>query len=92
MPPLERVPIITHLSAYSKEKVISAIKYELDHGGQGFYVLPRIKGFEEVMEFLEQLFPNVEIAIAHGKGPNPLSFKKKKNCGHAKSKSCFRKV
>ncbi|XP_059645388.1 ATP-dependent DNA helicase At3g02060, chloroplastic isoform X3 [Cornus florida] len=65
--PPERVPIRTHLSAYSKEKVISAIKYELDRGGQVFYVLPRIKGLEEVMEFLEQSFPNVDIAIAHGK-------------------------
>ncbi|GMN57362.1 hypothetical protein TIFTF001_026468 [Ficus carica] len=66
-PPPERVPIKTHLSAYSKDKVISAIKYELDRGGQVFYVLPRIKGLEEVMEFLEQSFPNVEIAVAHGK-------------------------
>ncbi|KAK9272159.1 hypothetical protein L1049_002530 [Liquidambar formosana] len=66
-PPPERVPIRTHLSAYSKERVVSAIKYELDRGGQVFYVLPRIRGLEEVMEFLEQSFPNVEIAIAHGK-------------------------
>ncbi|KAG8643859.1 hypothetical protein MANES_11G073900v8 [Manihot esculenta] len=66
-PPPERVPIKTYLSAYSKEKVISAIKYELDRSGQVFYVLPRIKGLEEVMDFLEQAFPNVEIAIAHGK-------------------------
>ncbi|KAI8018299.1 ATP-dependent DNA helicase [Camellia lanceoleosa] len=66
-PPPERVPIRTHLSAYSKEKVISAINYELDRGGQVFFVLPRIKGLEEVMEFLEQSFPNVKIAIAHGK-------------------------
>ncbi|KAA8548306.1 hypothetical protein F0562_004735 [Nyssa sinensis] len=66
-PPPERVPIRTHLSAYSKENVISAIKYELDRGGQVFYVLPRIKGLEEVMEFLEQSFPDIEIAIAHGK-------------------------
>lgn len=66
-PPPERVPIRTHLSSYSKEKVISAIKYELDRGGQVFYVLPRIKGLEEVMEFLEKSFPHVEIAIAHGK-------------------------
>ncbi|PKI52520.1 hypothetical protein CRG98_027092 [Punica granatum] len=66
-PPPERVPIRTHLSAYSKEKVISAIKYELDRDGQVFYVLPRIKGLEEVMEFLEQSFPDTEIAIAHGK-------------------------
>ncbi|PON35488.1 Transcription-repair coupling factor [Parasponia andersonii] len=66
-PPPERVPIKTHLSAYSKERIISAITYELDRGGQVFYVLPRIKGLEEVLEFLEQSFPIVEIAIAHGK-------------------------
>ncbi|XP_065867503.1 ATP-dependent DNA helicase At3g02060, chloroplastic [Euphorbia lathyris] len=66
-PPPERVPIKTHLSAYSKEKVMSAIKHELERDGQVFYVLPRIKGLEEVMGFLEESFPNVEIAIAHGK-------------------------
>lgn len=43
-PPPERVPIKTHLSTYTKERVISAIKHELDRGGQVFYVLPRIKG------------------------------------------------
>uniref|UniRef100_A0A803NA62 Helicase ATP-binding domain-containing protein n=1 Tax=Chenopodium quinoa TaxID=63459 RepID=A0A803NA62_CHEQI len=66
-PPPERVPIKTQLSAFSKENVVSAIKYELDRDGQVFYVLPRIKGLEEVMGFLEQSFPDVEIAIAHGK-------------------------
>ncbi|KAJ8773068.1 hypothetical protein K2173_028245 [Erythroxylum novogranatense] len=66
-PPPERVPIKTHLSGYSKEKVISAIKYELDRGGQVFYVLPRIKGLEEVRDFLEESLPDVEIAVAHGK-------------------------
>ncbi|XP_073062113.1 ATP-dependent DNA helicase At3g02060, chloroplastic [Primulina eburnea] len=66
-PPPERVPIRTHLFAFTKEKVIAAIKYELDRGGQVFYVLPRIKGLEMVMEFLEEHFPHIEIAIAHGK-------------------------
>ncbi|RDY11690.1 ATP-dependent DNA helicase, chloroplastic, partial [Mucuna pruriens] len=66
-PPPERVPIKTHLSPFSEDKVISAIKYELDRGGQVFYVLPRIKGLDEVMTFLVGSFPNVEIAIAHGK-------------------------
>lgn len=43
-PPPERVPIKTHLSSFGEDKVVSAIKYELDRGGQVFYVLPRIKG------------------------------------------------
>ncbi|KAK4792311.1 hypothetical protein SAY86_022746 [Trapa natans] len=47
--------------------VISAIKSELERGGQVFYVLPRIKGLKEVMEFLEQSFTDIELAIAHGK-------------------------
>ncbi|XP_078433798.1 DEAD/DEAH box helicase isoform X2 [Wolffia australiana] len=66
-PPPERVPIKTNLSSYSKEKILEAIKFELDRGGQVFYVLPRIKGLEEVMELLEESFPQVSIAIAHGK-------------------------
>lgn len=43
-PPPERIPIKTHLSSFREEKVIEAIKNELDRGGQVFYVLPRIKG------------------------------------------------
>ncbi|XP_008776976.2 ATP-dependent DNA helicase At3g02060, chloroplastic isoform X2 [Phoenix dactylifera] len=66
-PPPERVPIKTHLSSYSKDKVLSAIKFELDRGGQIFYVLPRIKGLEEIKEFLDQSLPDASIAIAHGK-------------------------
>ncbi|XP_058737655.1 ATP-dependent DNA helicase At3g02060, chloroplastic [Vicia villosa] len=66
-PPPERVPIKTQLSSFSKENAISAIKYELDRGGQVFYVLPRIKGLDEAMEFLQEAFPDVEIAVAHGK-------------------------
>ncbi|KAE9599567.1 putative DNA helicase [Lupinus albus] len=66
-PPPERVPIKTQLSSFSKDQVISAIKFELDRGGQVFYVLPRIKGLGEIMEFLKESFPDVEVAIAHGK-------------------------
>ncbi|CAN1126572.1 ATP-dependent DNA helicase At3g02060, chloroplastic [Linum perenne] len=66
-PPPERVPIKTHLSPYNEEKIALAIKNELDRGGQVFYVLPRIKGLEEVNDFLERSFPDVQIATAHGK-------------------------
>ncbi|KAL4577064.1 hypothetical protein LXL04_013165 [Taraxacum kok-saghyz] len=64
--PPQRIPIKTYLSEYSEEKVISAIQFELDRGGQVFYVLPRIQGLEEVLAFLEKSFPDVEVALAHG--------------------------
>lgn len=50
------MPIKTHLAAYSREKVLSAIKNELDRGGQVFYVLPRIKGNPLFSDFLYMSF------------------------------------
>ncbi|KAJ3671788.1 hypothetical protein LUZ60_007867 [Juncus effusus] len=66
-PPPERIPVKTEISCFSKEKVCSAIQYELDRDGQVYYVLPRISGLEDVKEFLDKSFPNVPIAVAHGK-------------------------
>jgi len=43
-PPPERVAVKTYVSAFSKERALSAIKFELQRGGQVFYVVPRIKG------------------------------------------------
>lgn len=48
-PPPERVAVKTYVSAFSKERAISAIKFELQRGGQVFYVVPRIKGHSFVI-------------------------------------------
>jgi len=47
-PPPERVAVKTYVSAFSKERALSAIKFELQRGGQVFYVVPRIKGHNSV--------------------------------------------
>ena len=47
-PPPSRRPIQTHLAPYNPEVVRSAIRQELDRGGQVFYVVPRIEGIEGV--------------------------------------------
>ncbi|KAF3334424.1 Transcription-repair-coupling factor [Carex littledalei] len=65
-PPPERVPVKTTVSLYSKNRVVAAIRHELDRGGQVYYVLPRIKGLEEVKASIEVFFPDVPIACAHG--------------------------
>jgi transcription-repair coupling factor (superfamily II helicase) len=44
----------------------SAIRNELDRGGQVFYVVPRVEGIEEVGGLLAQMVPTARIAIAHG--------------------------
>jgi transcription-repair coupling factor (superfamily II helicase) len=68
-PPPSRRPIKTHLSPYNPEVVRTAIRNELDRGGQVFYVVPRVEGIEELAGQLRQMIPSARIAIAHGQMP-----------------------
>lgn len=65
-PPPSRRPIKTHLSPYNSETVRTAIRQELDRGGQIFYVVPRIEGIEEKSAKIREMVPTAKIAIAHG--------------------------
>ena len=68
-PPPSRRPIKTHLSPYNPEVVRTAIRNELDRGGQIFYVVPRVEGIEEIGTQLRQMVPGIRINIAHGQMP-----------------------
>jgi transcription-repair coupling factor (superfamily II helicase) len=65
-PPPSRRPIKTHLAPYAAEAVRTAIRQELDRGGQIFYVVPRVEGIEETAGRLREMVPSARIAIAHG--------------------------
>ena len=65
-PPPSRRPIKTHLSPYDLETIRSAIRQEIDRGGQVFYVVPRVDGIEETSAVLRDSLPGVRLAIAHG--------------------------
>ena len=65
-PPPSRRPIKTHLSPYDAETIRSAIRQELDRGGQVFYVVTRVEGIEEIAAKLREMVPSARIAIAHG--------------------------
>lgn len=65
-PPPTRRPIKTHLAPLNPESVRSAIRQELDRGGQVFYVVPRVEGIEETTASLREMIPGGRFAIAHG--------------------------
>ncbi len=65
-PPPSRRPIKTHLAPYDAETIRSAVRQELDRGGQVFYVVPRVEGIEEIAGKLREMVPSARIAIAHG--------------------------
>ncbi len=65
-PPPSRRPINTHLSPYNPEAIRTAIRNELDRGGQVFYIVPRVEGIEEIASQLREMVPGMIIMIAHG--------------------------
>ncbi len=68
-PPPSRRPIKTHLSPYDPEAVRTAIRQELDRGGQVFYVVTRVEGIEETSARLREWVPGASLSIAHGQMP-----------------------
>ena len=68
-PPPQRRPITTHLCSRDEEAVRSAIRQELDRGGQVFYVVPRVEGIEEVAGRLREMLSGLRLLVAHGQMP-----------------------
>jgi transcription-repair coupling factor (superfamily II helicase) len=65
-PPEERLPIITHVGAYSPKLVRQAILRELERGGQVFFVHNRVQTINAMRFHLEQLIPEARLTVAHG--------------------------
>ncbi|HEY9077211.1 MAG TPA: transcription-repair coupling factor [Anaerolineaceae bacterium] len=65
-PPAERLPVITHVGAYSPRLVRQAILRELERGGQVFFVHNRVQTIHGMEMHLKNLVPEARIGIAHG--------------------------
>lgn len=65
-PPPNRQPIATTIHAFDDTIVKEAIEYELQRGGQVFFVHNRVSDIEEVARMLYKLIPKSRIGVAHG--------------------------
>ncbi len=65
-PPRNRQPIITEICTWEPELIHRAITYEIERGGQVFFVHNRVQTINGVASMLQQIVPNARIAIAHG--------------------------
>ncbi|GAB4370134.1 MAG: transcription-repair coupling factor [Calditrichia bacterium] len=68
-PPRNRHPIITEICSWDRQLIYKAITYEMDRGGQVFFVHNRVQTIHGVGEILKQIVPRARIAIAHGQMP-----------------------
>ena len=65
-PPQSRKPIETVVDEYSEDKIVRAIRREIERGGQVFYLHNRVESLDEVRLNLERLMPELMIDTAHG--------------------------
>ncbi len=65
-PPTERLSIKTYVAQFDDELIKKAITQEVKRGGQVFFVHNRVHDILEVRGFLENLLPDVSVAVAHG--------------------------
>ncbi|MEO1011188.1 MAG: transcription-repair coupling factor [Bacteroidota bacterium] len=65
-PPPNRYPIESQVIRLSEETIRDAISYEIQRGGQVFFIHNRIQNIKEVAGMLQRLVPNAKIGIGHG--------------------------
>lgn len=65
-PPEDRLAIETHLLPYDEGTIVRAIEFELERGGQVFFVHNRVQTIKFMAESLRQMVPGARFDIAHG--------------------------
>ena len=65
-PPPNRQPIQTEVMVFNEDAIRDIIYYEVERGGQVFFIHNRVKGLAEMKSFIQGLCPDVSIAFAHG--------------------------
>ncbi|SFF02105.1 transcription-repair coupling factor [Thermoflexibacter ruber] len=65
-PPPNRQPVSTEIHTFSDELIRDAIRYELERGGQVFFVHNRVADIDSIANIVLRLVPDAKICIAHG--------------------------
>lgn len=65
-PPPNRYPIESHVIRFNEDIIRDAVSYEIQRGGQVFFIHNRIENIKEVAGMLQRLVPDAKIGIGHG--------------------------
>jgi transcription-repair coupling factor (superfamily II helicase) len=65
-PPPNRYPIESHVIRFNEETIRDAVIYEIQRGGQIFFIHNRIENIKEVAGMIQRLVPDAKIGIGHG--------------------------
>jgi transcription-repair coupling factor (superfamily II helicase) len=65
-PPPNRQPIQTEVAVFNEDAIRDIIYYEVERGGQVFFIHNRVKDLANMKGLIQGLCPDVSIAYAHG--------------------------
>ena len=65
-PPPNRIPIQTEIMNFQQTEIKSIIEYELNRGGQLFFLHNKVEELPAIHDILHRLVPDMKICIAHG--------------------------
>ena len=65
-PPPNRIPVQTEIILFNEKEIKSIVNYELNRGGQVFFVHNKVEQLDSIYEILHRLLPDVKICVAHG--------------------------
>jgi len=64
--PPNRYPIESNVVRFSEEIIRDAVQYEIQRGGQVFFIHNRIANIQEVAGLIQRLVPDAKVGIGHG--------------------------
>ena len=65
-PPPNRIPTQTEIILFDKEEISGILNYELERGGQIFFLHNKVEELPAIADILQRLVPDMKICIAHG--------------------------
>jgi len=65
-PPPNRIPVQTEIILFNENEIKSILNYELNRGGQIFFLHNRVEELNSIYEILHRLVPDMRICVAHG--------------------------
>ena len=65
-PPPNRIPVQTEIMLFDDDEIRKILRYELNRGGQIFFVHNRVEELQSVYDILQRIVPDMKICVAHG--------------------------
>lgn len=66
-PPPNRLPVQTEIMDFNEEAIKEIIEFEMERGGQVFFVHNRVEDILAVEDILKRICPGIKTAVGHGK-------------------------